>query len=222
MKIVFDINETLLDLSVLRPQFADVFGDEAMLEIWFAQLLQSSLVATVTRTYRDFGELAVDGLELLAKRQNIPLAQSDKDTIFDTLRSLPPHADVIPNLQRLREAGFEVAALTNSPYRVLEQQLANADLTELFDYALSVDEVKLFKPHQQVYQMAATKLGVNISQTRLVAAHNWDTTGAIRAGANAAFVTRKHAVLGALDETPDIMGQDLHDVTAQILARDTP
>ena len=222
MVIVFDVNETLLDLKPLRPIFARMFGCETAAGAWFAQLLQNSLVATVTDSYRDFGELALDALGLLAARRQASLTQADKEEVFETLQSLPPHPDVLPNLKRLRGAGFSTAALTNSPYRVLEKQLANAGLADLFDRALSVDEVKLFKPHPAVYQMAASKLGVAVNELRLVAAHNWDTTGAIRAGARAAFVARDGAALGELDEQPDIIGKDLADVAEKISASDAP
>ena len=40
--IVFDVNETLLDLKALQPRFEQVFGDPVALSQWFAQLLQTS------------------------------------------------------------------------------------------------------------------------------------------------------------------------------------
>jgi 2-haloacid dehalogenase len=43
---VFDVNETLLDLAGLDPLFERVFGDAGIRQVWFAQLIQSALVAT--------------------------------------------------------------------------------------------------------------------------------------------------------------------------------
>ena len=63
--ILFDVNETLLDLSVLQPHFEHFFGDPRTIQTWFAQLLHSSLVVTLTGAYTDFGTLAgavLDGL----------------------------------------------------------------------------------------------------------------------------------------------------------------
>ena len=51
---------------------------------------------------------------------------------------------------------------------------------------------------------------------RLVAAHDWDVTGAIRAGAMAAFVGRAGKGLGPLSEKPDIIGPDLMTVANKI------
>ena len=65
--------------------------------------------------------------------------------------------------------------------------------------------------------VAASELGVEISEIRLVAAHDWDVTGALRAGCRAAFVARPGMVLGPLAERPDISGRDLREVAEQIL-----
>ena len=40
--IAFDVNETLLKLQALDPLFERVFGDAAMRQLWFGQMLQRS------------------------------------------------------------------------------------------------------------------------------------------------------------------------------------
>lgn len=219
--IVFDVNETLLDLNLLSPEFERLFGAAETAETWFAQLLQSALVATVTNTYRDFGELAGVALEVVAQQKQVPLSVAAKAAVLTKMRELPAHDDVRPSLERLRAAGFRLATLTNSPYRTLHDQLANAGLSDLFDLTLSVDEVGLFKPYRAVYEMAATKLGVEVAHIRMVAAHAWDTTGAIRAGCQAAFVARPGKVLSEFDERPDIVEGTLQGVVEQILKLDS-
>jgi 2-haloacid dehalogenase len=129
---------------------------------------------------------------------------------------------VAESLAQLKEAGFRLATLTNSAPKVLEAQLHNSGLATYFDRMLSVDAVGKFKPDPATYHMAASELSVTTNQLRLVAAHNWDTTGAIQAGCRAAFVARPGMVLGPLDEKPDIIGQDLADVVTQIMQVDQP
>lgn len=222
MIIVFDVNETLLDLSPLTPQFAAVFGDPSVTGRWFAQLLQLSLVATVTERYHDFATLAKEALRMQAKRHNLSLSGREETRILDTLTQLPAHPDVPESLERLRAAGFRLVTLTNSPPATLQQQLSHAGILDYFEQTLSVDTVRLFKPHPKVYQTAATHLGVLPEQLRLVAAHNWDTSGAIRAGCRAAFIARAQMVLGELDERPDIIADSLTAVTEQIILHDSP
>jgi 2-haloacid dehalogenase len=121
------------------------------------------------------------------------------------------------SLARLRAAGFRLATLTNSTVEVAEAQLTNAGLIDYFDRVLSVDSVRQFKPATKTYSMAAAELGVEAPGLRLVAAHDWDVAGALRAGWAAAFVARPGMVLGPLSERPDIVGRDLREVVDQIL-----
>src|ERR1700730_12706583 len=64
--LVFDVNQTMLDLNAVRPQFARVFGDGKALDEWFSLLLHYSLVVTVADAYADFGTVARAVLEMLA------------------------------------------------------------------------------------------------------------------------------------------------------------
>lgn len=218
--IVFDVNETLLDLKALDPHFQRLFGDAGVKQKWFAQVLQTSLLVTITNSYVDFGAIGGHALEMTAARHGVALTNDDRSQIAQGMRSLPPHADVIDNLERLRAAGLRLATLTNSSPAMVQAQLTNAGLIDYFEQALSVETVRRFKPAAEVYRMAAEKLKVDIGQMRLVAAHEWDVTGAIRAGAAGAFIARPGMVLGPLSAQPDIVGKDLYDVTDQILKID--
>ncbi len=86
-----------------------------------------------------------------------------------------------------------------------------------FEQVLSVDQAGRLKPHPTVYRMAAERLGVHTGSLRMVAAHNWDVTGAMRAGCAGAFVARPRMTLGPLDERPDVVGRDLEQVANRIL-----
>ena len=216
--LVFDVNETLLDLAALDPHFERIFGDPSAAAAWFAQLLQHSMVATLTGRYRDFSELGRDALVLTARRRAVTLSDEDVERVLGAMTNLPPHSDVRPALDRLRDSGFRLTALSNSPARGLQAQLAGAGLVDVFEHILSVDEVQRFKPHPDVYRMASDKLGEPLRELCMVAAHNWDTTGAIRAGMKAAFVARPGRLLGEFDERPDIIGADLGKVAERLIA----
>lgn len=117
----------------------------------------------------------------------------------------------------VNETLLNLATLTNSTAKVAEAQLTHAGLIDFFEQVLSVDAVRQFKPATGAYRMAARELGVRASDLRLVAAHDWDVAGALRAGWAAAFVARPGMVLGPLGERPDIVGRDLREVVDQVL-----
>jgi 2-haloacid dehalogenase len=217
---VFDVNETLLDLAALDPIFERAFGDRSVRPLWFAQMLQSALVATLTGAYADFGRAQMAALDMLAARRGVEVSEEDRSAVREGMKRLPPHPDVREGLERLREAGLRLATLTNSTRDVAEAQLAHAGIRDLFEEALSADEVKRLKPAPEPYRMAAERLGVPISQVRLVAAHAWDVAGARQAGCATAFIARPGMVLDPLFEEPDVVGPDLRAVATGILERE--
>jgi 2-haloacid dehalogenase len=214
---VFDVNETLLDLGALDPQFERVFGDASTRQVWFGQFLTSWLTAMVTGVYEEFGTIGGTALEMIAERQGVDLSDEDKQQIVSGLQNLPPHPEVEENLSRLRDAGIRLVAMTNSTQQVADAQIDNSGLREYFGQVLSADAVKRLKPAPEPYRMAAQRLGVEIGQIRLVAAHAWDVAGAMRAGCAAAFVARPGMVLNPLFERPDVVGADLREVADRII-----
>jgi len=219
--IVFDVNETLLDLKALDPKFEEVFGNASVRTSWFGQVLRNSLVATITGQYDDFGKIAGSALDMTAKLQNVTLSEEDRTAIMGGIRSLPPHPDVFSGLEKLKSAGFRLFTLTNSPPHVVEAQLQNTGLTHFFEKSFSVDAIQKFKPDADVYKMTATELEVPIDQIRLVAAHDWDVAGALIAGCAAAFIARPGHVLNPAMPAPDIIGKDLTEVAEQIKSADS-
>ena len=45
--IVFDVNETLLDLKTMEPTFQRIFGEKSAMRLWFADLILYSAALTV-------------------------------------------------------------------------------------------------------------------------------------------------------------------------------
>lgn len=215
--VVFDVNETLLDLSALDPVFEEVFGAAAVRREWFAQVLQSALVSVATGVHHDFGTVGQGALEMVAARRGVTLDDAARDRVLTGMRRLPPHPEVPGALARLREAGVRLATLTNSPPETAEAQLAHADLSHFFDARLSVEGAGRLKPAAAVYHHAVRDLGVAPADARLVAAHAWDVTGALRAGCAAAFVARPGMVLDPTGETPDVVGRDVAEVVDRLL-----
>jgi 2-haloacid dehalogenase len=214
--VVFDVNETLLDLRALAPRFELLLPATLMGE-WFSRMLRNSLVASLTGSYASFDLQGVDALLATARSAGVVATEAQAEDVIAGMNELPPHPDVLPALQRLADAGYRMATLTNSAAPVAIAQIRNAGLSPFFERLLSVDEIQVFKPAPETYRYAAAQLDVPIDRIRLVAAHDWDVTGAIRAGARAAFVARRGAILGPLSETPDIIEPDLMAVAGALL-----
>jgi 2-haloacid dehalogenase len=215
---VFDVNETLLDLSPLDPLFAETFGDAAMRREWFSQMLQLAFVSTITDEYRDFSTLGTAALDMLAARRGISLKRERRTTLLGGLRQLPPHPEVPSSLKRLRDAGLRLVSLTNSTLTVSQTQLAHAGLDSYFEQQFSAHTVRRLKPAPEPYQMVAQELGTPLADLCLVAAHTWDIAGALKAGCSAAFIARPGMVLDPSATHPDMVGADLSEIADRLLA----
>jgi 2-haloacid dehalogenase len=218
--IVFDVNETLLDMSALDPHFERAFGAASFRERWFEQLQVLWLVTIATDMYQDFTNLSKAALEMIARKERIVLAAEDQTGILETITALPPYPDVAPALTQLREAGLRLAALTNGTLKSARAQLKHAKLEDFFEEIMSVDEAQCYKPASKPYHMAAERLRLKPQSLRLVAAHDWDITGAHAAGLQTGFVKRPRKVFSPFALKPDIAGADLIELAQKILRKD--
>lgn len=217
--LLFDVNETLLDLSKLQQAINQEFTYELAFKQWFSLLLQYSLVDTVTQAYHDFSQIGDAALDMLAQSLGQPARSTTrKKELLTLITELPPHADVVEGLTMLQQAGLRLVTLTNSPGSTLRKQMAHAGLTSLFEQLLSVDDVKRYKPHPDTYLTTCRQLEVAPADALLVAAHGWDTAGAQRAGLQAAFIARPGQAVYPLAPTPTYTGPTLPAIARQLLA----
>ena len=218
--ILFDINETVLDLSSLKPKFRAAFGDEAVTATWFSMLLHTSTVCTLTDVKTDFATLAGAMLDTVAARLGVELSEVMRADILGSFASVPPHADIKPALTRLRSAGYRTVAFSNSSLKLVTAQIDNAGLTDYFDDIVSVEETGSFKPDPRVYEFVARRVNRPLGELRLVATHDWDTHGALSAGMLAAYIDRSGAPYHPQYRQPDVYATTMDDVAGQIIARD--
>ena len=215
--LVFDVNETLLDLGALEPHFERVFRDKLMLREWFNQVIQYAEAVTLADNYKNFGEIARAALEMTAEGRGVKLSADDAQQILGGVRSLPAHPEVVESLGRLKSAGFRMVTLTNSPPAVVDAQMAGTGLQQFFARNFSVDSVRKYKPAPEPYRMVARELGVQTNQLRMIAAHAWDVGGALQAGCAAAFIARPGKALFPGFPKPDIVGTDLREIAETII-----
>jgi 2-haloacid dehalogenase len=188
--LVFDMNETTLDIEYTAPVFERVFGNKAVLREWFAQLILYSNAISLAGPYATFFELGQGLLKMLADIHRVSVKPSDVEELRQRFATLPAHPDVEQGLTKLKAAGFRLVAFTNSP-PVHPSPAENAGLGNFFEREFSIDRVRRFKPAPQCYHMVAEELDVELSECGMVAAHVWDTLGAQSAGySGAALITR--------------------------------
>ncbi|HZQ53269.1 MAG TPA: haloacid dehalogenase type II [Bryobacteraceae bacterium] len=217
--LVFDVNETLLDIEAMAPLFAQLFGDAQVLREWFGQLVLYSGVVTLSGLYQDFFALGQGVLRMLAEIHKVDIHSSDIDELKTRMLNMPAHPDVPPGLSLLKNAGFRLVTLTNSPTHPQGSPLERAGMARFFERQFSVDSVQQFKPAPKVYQMVASMLDAPVSSLCMVASHVWDTIGAQSAGYSAALLARSGNVPLTVDglPQPDCIAPDLVQLANQLI-----
>jgi 2-haloacid dehalogenase len=81
-----------------------------------------------------------------------------------------------------------------------------------FDAVLSVDEVGIFKPAPQVYQLAVDRLGVAQERIGFVSSNCWDALGAKSFGFRVYWINRLKAPVDQLGFQPDAIVGSLNEV----------
>ena len=136
--------------------------------------------------------------------------------VLDLLSQLPVHEGVQEGLSELRDQGYRLAALTNTPQQTVMQRMEPTGLVSYFDKILSAEHVKKYKPCIEVYEWAATQLNVKLEEILLVSAHGWDVTGAANAGMRTAYLPQRNEMLYPLAPKPDFICKNLADLINQL------
>lgn len=214
--LLFDVNETLLNLQPLEDSIDAVLLENGASRLWFTTMLQYSLVMTVSGQYTALGEIGAATLQMMARNREVVLSDADAKEALKPMLSLPAHADVRQALEQLKASGFRMATLTNSSTSACKAQLESAKIADLFERQLSVETTSKFKPHRDVYQWAATEMGVAPADCMLVAAHAWDVAGAAWAGMQTAFIERAGNQVFPLAQAPTLSASDLDGLLKQL------
>src|ERR1700759_4785860 len=188
--IVFDVNETLLDLETMEPTFQRIFNDKSAMRLWFANFIMYSAALTVAGCYVPFTDIGAAVMKMLADTRGIRIGDKDKKELTDKFSTMPPYPEVPAALSRLRDAGFRLFTLTDNLLEVQTRQLEHGGIADFFERRFSADGVNHHKPARQAYAYVERELGVEPSQLCLIACHTWDPLGSVAAGWQAALVKR--------------------------------
>src|SRR4051794_16554519 len=140
--IVFDVNETLLDLESLTPTFERIFGDRLALRRWFAELVLYSEALTLAGIYVPFTDIGGAVLKMVATTCGISISAADRAELTEKFASMPAHPEVPDALLTLKRAGFRLCTLTNNTAEISGRQLERAGLLEAFERRFCVGDAR--------------------------------------------------------------------------------
>jgi 2-haloacid dehalogenase len=211
--IVFDVNETLSDLTPLGARFVEVGASASAAPLWFASILRDGFALTAAGDNPPFAGVARE--LLLNQLSQSTLNRSVEDAarhVMDGFASLELHADVASGVDRLQQEDFRLVTFSNGATSVAERLLGNGNLRDCFERLLSVEDAGAWKPSPKAYRYAASECGVPPEELLLVAVHPWDVDGARRAGLQSAWVNRTGAPFPGIFTDPTYTVSSIEEV----------
>ena len=201
---VFDAYGTLFDFASAAAACAAAPADQraALTALWRDKQLQYSWLRSLQGRYVDFWSLTGDALDYAL--DSLGLADAGlRDSLMALYRRLSAFPEVPATLRALRGAGYATAVLSNGSPAMLADAVAAAKLEGLFDAALSVDPLRVFKTDPRVYQYALDRLGLTASEVAFLSSNGWDAHAASDFGLSVVWCNRYRQPRERLPGAPD-------------------
>lgn len=215
--VVFDVNETLSDMSTMADRFAAVGAPGHLAPLWFATVLRDGFALTAAGTSEDFRALAEENLRTVLRDRVATEGLEDAVAgVMAGFGELEVHPDVPEGVRRLHDAGIRLVTLTNGGTAVSERLLTGAGIRDRFERLLSVQDAGRWKPAVEPYHYALQTCGVDAGEAMLVAVHPWDIDGAARAGLRTAWISRSGAPYPRTFTPPEVTADSVADLAAQL------
>ncbi len=215
--LVFDVNETLSDMSPMAARFADVGAPDHLAGTWFAGLLRDGFALTAVGSSDSFASIAAESLRVLLQGLSLDRGVTDAVShIMDGFAGLPVHADVPAGIRALSALEIRLATLSNGSASVAEGLFTRSGIREHFERLLTVEDAGRWKPAPEAYAYALQQCDVDPEDAMLVAVHPWDIDGAARAGLATAWLNRAGAPYPDYFTAPDLRAASLTDLADQL------
>ena len=211
--IVFDVNETLSDMSPMGDRFAEIGAPAHLAKLWFATLLRDGFAVTAAGGNGTFADI---GAEVLRGLLTGAVVDTELDRAVEHVMAgmvgLGLHPDVPAGIRALRRIGYRLVTLTNGSAQVAEKLFVPAGIRDQFERLLSVEDAQGWKPARAAYDYAAEVCGVAPERMLLVAVHPWDIHGAAQAGLGTAWINRTKASYPEYFTAPDYTVASLEEL----------
>ncbi|WP_307864651.1 haloacid dehalogenase type II [Allobranchiibius sp. CTAmp26] len=203
--LVFDVNETLSDMSPMADRFAEVGAPAPLARSWFAGVLRDGFALTSIGVNERFATIAQESLRVLLDGEALDRSTGDAvQHVMEGFTGLSVHPDVADGIRTLADAGVRMVTLGNGSASLAEGLLDRAGVRDHFEALLSVEDAPLWKPAAAAYTHALQRCAVDAADAMLVAVHPWDIDGASRAGMRTAWINRDHAPYPTYFTSPDL------------------
>jgi 2-haloacid dehalogenase len=210
--LLFDQYGTIVDMQTglterVRPflQKKGWSGEANSFVTWWRRThFENSMIdALCDRGHTPYRQIGHRAVSYVMDRCGLTYCQDEVRWLVSQIETLRPFPDVLPALEKLRAAGYQLAILSNGDRDMLTA--AGPHIGFSFEHVISVQEAGYFKPHWKSYAKAEELLGEDRSSILFVANHAFDCIGAKSFGMRSAFIDRRRRPFGETPHQPDLI-----------------
>lgn len=208
--LVFDAYGTLFDVHSVQARCEALWPGKGTLlsQTWRTKQLEYTWQRSLMRRYAPFSQVTEDALVFSCEWLKLKIDQDARQALLGEYRRLALYPDV-PNFFK-HFSSSKLAILSNGSPDMLDPLVAQSGLS--FDAVLSVDELKVYKPAPEVYQLAVDRLKVPKEEIGFVSSNGWDALGAKSFGFTVYWINRAGAPVDRLGFQPDKIVRSLDEI----------
>jgi 2-haloacid dehalogenase len=214
--IIFDAYGTLFDVHSIVEKCEQFFPGKGrqISECWRQKQLEYTWLRSLMGSYEDFWSVTSDALTFSFNDLNLDADEEIHTTLLNQYLHLTPYPEVPKSLENLK--GKNLAILSNGSPKMLHTLVDNTNLSHIFTEIISVHDLKIYKPNQDVYQLGVSKLGINKEETLFITSNPWDAAGAKTFGFQVCWINRFHKQFDELGVQPDLIIENLAELKGKV------
>ncbi len=207
---IFDAYGTLFDVNAACRKLSVEVGEkwEDLSSLWRLRQVEYTWIRNSMNEYIDFWEITSDALDFAMETLNIKNDKLKEDLLKLYLK-LEAYPEVRDLLKKLKKKGFKTGILSNGSKKMLDSAVDNANIKNLLDKVISVEDCEIYKPASKVYDLVENKLGIKKDQVIFFSSNAWDMHAASNYGFKTIWVNRFSGKLERLPGKPSAIVNSL-------------
>ena len=190
---VFDAFGTLFKTSEIDAELQKIAKDktENLLSIWRKKQLEYTWLRNQMDQYAPFSQVTKEALDYSMRINDLR-----NPRIFDLLLPIYDSPNLIGGVREALDSFQEktICILSNGTRSMLENGVQKTGIGNFINHIFSVDDIGIYKPRKEVYQMMFDQLEVSKNEVLFFSSNQWDVSGASNFGLDSVWVNRNNEV----------------------------
>lgn len=209
---------TLFDTNSLLKSVEELFPGKSkdLMNFWRNRQFEYTWLRALAGRYKDFWGVTEDALIYAAAFLKLNLKQEDKNKLMQAFPDMKFVEDAGSSLKLLKGMSIQLAILSNATPKMLYAGINNSELQNIFDFVISTDSIKSYKPIPADYQLGVDAFRMKKEEILFVAFGGWDEAGAKSFGYPTAWINPMGLPVEQLDVQPDFICRNLTELAIYV------